>query len=131
MKTRPTSVTVIAWILIVLGALSLVVSVFTIQNPMTQELMAKSPIPVSVQYLMLFAGLLISIVSGIFMLKGANWARMLYVIWGAIGFLVSLFTTPAKLMIIPGLVVYAIIVFFLFRPKASAYFAGSADVQSS
>lgn len=99
-------------------------------NPVAQELMAKSPIPVAVQYFMSFAGLLISIVAAIVMLRGANWGRMLYVIWGAIGFLISLFTSPAKLMLIPGILIYAIFVFFLFRPKASAYFTGSANAQS-
>jgi hypothetical protein len=124
MNKRPVSVTVIAWIILVSGALSLVTSAVMMKNPLTQELMAKSPIPVPVQYVMLFVGLLVSVISGIFMLKGANWARMLYIIWGAVGFLVSLLTSPIKLMLIPGFVVYAVFVFFLLRPKASAYFTG-------
>jgi hypothetical protein len=54
---------------------------------------------------------------------------MLYIVWGAIGLLFGLFTSPAKLMLIPGILIYAIFVFFLLRPKASEYFTGSANVQ--
>jgi hypothetical protein len=54
MKKRPTSVTVIAWILFVTSALSLLTSTMAINNPMAQELMAKSPIPVPLQYVMLY-----------------------------------------------------------------------------
>jgi hypothetical protein len=129
MNKRPVSVTVIAWIILVTSAFSLAAAAFTINNPMTQELMAKTPVPVPVQYSILFFGLLISVVSAIFMLRGANWARMLYIVWGAIGLLFGLFTSPAKLMLIPGILIYAIFVFFLLRPKASEYFTGSANVQ--
>jgi hypothetical protein len=131
MMKRPTSVTVIAWIILVCSVFALFGSIFTINNPMARELMAKSPVPLSAQYVITFAGLLISIVSGIFMLKGANWARMLYIIWGAIGFVFALGTSPAKLMLIPGFLVYAIFVFFLLRPKASAYFNGFPNAQTN
>src|SRR6266404_7912081 len=115
MSKRPTSVTVIAWIIIVTSVLSLVSVLFTIamNNPMARELMAKSPVPIPLQYLMSFLGLIIAITAGIFMLKGANWARMLYIGWGAFGLLFGLFTSPLKLMLIPGVVIYAIFVFFL------------------
>jgi hypothetical protein len=122
MKERPTSVTVIAWILIILGGISIITSTISLNNPMAKELMAKSPIPVSAQIIMMYAGLLVSIVSGIGMLKGHNWARLLYVIWGAIGFVISLLTSPIKVALIPGFVVFVIIVFFLFRPIAQQYF---------
>jgi hypothetical protein len=42
MKKRPTSVTVIAWILLVVSALSLLASIMAINNPMAQELTAFS-----------------------------------------------------------------------------------------
>ncbi len=123
MKDRPTSITVVCWVLIVTGGISLVTTTLMIGNPMVKEMMSKSMVPASVQYLLMYVGLAISIVSGIMMLKGQNWARLLYVIWGAFGFVFSLVTSPMKLAMIPGLVIFAIIVFFLFRPAASEYFA--------
>ena len=99
-----------------------------INNPMAQELMAKSPIPVPLQYVMLYLGLAISILCAIFMLRAANWARLLYIGWSGIEFLVLLLTSPVKPMLIPGILMYAVFVFFLLRPKATAYFTHSANV---
>jgi hypothetical protein len=123
MKTRPTSVTVIAWILIVTGGVTLIMSTLTADNPMTQELMARTPLPISVQYVMLYLGLLITVGSGIGLLKGQNWARMLYISWSILGMLIGFATSPMKWALIPGLAMFGVFAFFLFRPKASQYFA--------
>ncbi|HXH64554.1 MAG TPA: hypothetical protein VNH42_03475 [Mariprofundaceae bacterium] len=123
MNNRPTSVTVIAWILIVLGSISLVTTTVMIGNPTVLALMQRSPLPVPVQYAINYIGLGVMIVSGAAMLKGRNWARYLYVIWSVIGLAIGFATSPMKATLLPGLVVVAIIVFFLFRPKASAYFS--------
>jgi len=119
---RPKSITVISWLLIVLALISLVVSTVTLNMPMTKALMAKSPVPLSIQYIMLYAGLLTTVICGAFMLKGKNWARLLYTTWGLVSFIFSLATTPVKATLIPSLVVFAIILFFLFRPRANEYF---------
>ena len=119
---RPTSVTVIAWFLIVIALISLATSYKALDNPISQELMAKSLLPISVQYVMMFVGLTISLASGVAMLKGMNWGRTLYVVWSAIGFVITLVTSPIKFAVIPGAVLFAVIVFFLYRAKATAYF---------
>jgi hypothetical protein len=128
MKIRPTSITVISWILIVLAGISLITSTLMLNNPTAKELMARSPLPPSVQYVLMYLGLLVMITSGVAMLKGQNWARLLYVIWSAVGFLIGVVTSPLKMATIPGFVVYLIVVFFLFRPKANQYFG--REVQS-
>lgn len=122
MGERPKSITVIAWFLIVTGAISIFTSLTGLNNPMVKELMAKSPLPISLQYIMLFVGLAVTITSGIGMLKGQGWARFLYVVWGVSGFLVGLVTSPMKVAMIPGLVVFAIMTFFLYRPASNQYF---------
>ena len=94
MMKRPTSVNVIAWILIVTSGISLISSTVSLNNPMAKELMAKSLMPIPLQYVMLYVGLLITIVAGIAMLKGQNWARFLYVVWSAIGFVIGIVTSP-------------------------------------
>jgi hypothetical protein len=123
MMKRPTSVSVVAWILIVMSGISLITSTASLNNPMAKELMAKSPLPIPLQYTMLYMGLLITIVSGIAILKGQNWARFLYVVWGAIGSVIGILTSPIKAAMIPGLVIFAVITFFLFSPKANEYFS--------
>jgi hypothetical protein len=67
-----------------------------INNRMAQELMAKSPIPVPLQYVMLYLGLAIEILSAIFMLRAANWARLLHIGWIGISLPVLLLTSPVK-----------------------------------
>ena len=128
MKKRPTSISVIAWILIVMGGISLITTTAMINNPVARDMMAKNTMPIPVQYIMGYVGLFIMIVSGIALLKGQNWARFLYVIWSLIGFVIGIATSPMKAAMIPGFVVFLIVAFFLFRPKASAFFASSEEV---
>jgi hypothetical protein len=123
MNKRPQSITFISWLLIVSGIFSLITSFTSMNNPLVLELMAKNPIPIPAQFVIMYVGLAISITSGIFMLRGANWARFLYIIWGVIGLLVGLATSPTKLLLIPGIIVYGIIVFFLLRPNAGTFFS--------
>jgi uncharacterized membrane protein YobD (UPF0266 family) len=126
MNSRPLSITVIAWIIIASSAISLVSTLFLINNPMAQELMAKSLMSIPLQYAMLFVGILVGLVSGVFMLKGANWARLLYVGWSILGFVIGFMTTPGKLMLLPSAIFLAVVVFFLFRPNANAFFSREA-----
>jgi hypothetical protein len=138
MRTRPTSITVIAWILILMGGISLVTTTLMINTVMTspavRELLSKSPIPVPVQYVITYVGLLIMLVSGVAILKGQNWGRWLYVIGTAVGFLIGIITSPLKGAMIPGFVIFVVVSFFLFRPKASKYFSDTEsahDTQSA
>jgi hypothetical protein len=131
MNKRPTSITVISWILIVIGAISLITTTSMINNPAVQEMMAKSPIPIPIQYAMSYAGLLVMIISGIAMLKGMNWARLLYVIWSLVGFVIGIATSPMRAAMIPGLVVFLVVAFFLFRPKATAFFVPREETDSA
>ena len=128
---RPTSVSVLSWILIVTSGITLINSTVSLNNPMVKELMAKSLLPIPLQYMMLYVGIFITIVAGIAMLKGRNWARFLYVVWSAIGFVIGIMTSPMKAAMIPGLVVFAVITFFLFRPKANEYFSPKGDANDA
>lgn len=121
-KQRPTSLTVIGWIFIVLGGLSAVATIFTYNSPEVQAIMEESPLSVPTQYAMMIAGLVVSIAAGIGILKGQNWARYLYVGWSLIGFAVTIATSPLTVSMIPGLILFLIFVIFLFRPKANEYF---------
>ena len=120
---RPTSVTVIAWILIVSGGFNLVMTAVGMGNPLTNEFLSKSPLPISAQYAMAFISLAITLGAGIAMLKGQNWGRLTYVISCPIFFIVGVVTSPIKAMLIPGFILFLVAAFFLFRPKATEYFA--------
>lgn len=119
---RPTSVSVIAWIILATSVFSLVVNYKNMDNPLVVELMAKSLLPMSLQYAMMYLGLVIAGVAAVAMLKGLDWGRKLYFGWSIFGMIVVLATSPLKVALIPGAVVLAIMAYFLYRPKANAYF---------
>jgi hypothetical protein len=125
MPSRPQSLTVVCWILIVLGPFA-VLPLFMghVHDPKVIELMNKSPFPISVQYALMWLGALVTSGSGVLMLYRQSWARLAYVGWSILGIIIGLTTSPIKMMLLPGIVVFAVIAFFLFRPAANAYFAG-------
>ncbi len=127
MVYRPISVTVIAWLLIILGVFGLFGAAQMILRPNveSQKILAESPIPISVQRGMMVGGTLVELVCGVFMLRGRNWARLFFVVWSALSLSVWGAVSPHKLFMIPGVVMFAIEVFFLFRPAANAFFANN------
>lgn len=120
---RPLSITIIAWLLIVTAAISVIVNTVMLDHPTARELMAEDPVPMPVQYAILYLSLMINLTAGIAMLKGRSWGRFLYVVAGVIGFAIAFATSPAKALVIPGAVVFVVIVVFLFLPTANAYFS--------
>jgi len=110
---RPTSVTIIAWLLIVVGG------VFLIDN--WNELKVKETL---LQFMLAFFQMLIPFISGIGMLKRQNWARFLYLICWIFFFVIYIVRNPMTTSLIGGTVLFLITIFFLFRPKANDYFAG-------
>ncbi len=127
MAARPTSVTVVAWILIVLTVISLGSSLFMTNNPNAREIMAKTPIPIVLQFVLLYLGLAINLVCGVGVLMGSNWARVLYAVWGVFSFGLNFAVSPMKVVLLPSLVVFGLILFFLFRPAATAYFTAPTE----
>lgn len=133
MQKRPVSITIIAWILIVLGGISVISTTMMSNNPIVLDAMHRSPLPIPLQWAMTYAGVLVMIVSGIGFLKGRNWSRYLYLIWSIVGFAIGFATSPMKTAMIPGFVFFLVVAAILFLPKSSAYFlqpTSSGDAQA-
>jgi hypothetical protein len=113
MNKRPRSITIISWIFLAAGVVGLAyhATEFKAQHPLDYDLV-----------LVCFVRLL-AIVSGVFMLRGSNWARWLLLAWLAYHVILSGFHTPFEL-VVHG-VLLAVVAYFLFRPQASAYFRGA------
>ena len=122
MPVRPTSITVICWIIIVFGVLGALSMLVFSALPEVRAEMAKSPLPVPVQFALSFTGLALTTLCGSFMLGGRNWARWVYVAWNAFGFVISIFIAPNYLAMLPGLIFFGIIALFLFQPRANEFF---------
>lgn len=127
---RPTSLTVIGWLLIVFGAIGLIAQLTMGNNPVAQQMLAESPVPASVHLAMGAIGGLVSIASGYGILKGLNWSRFLYLGWSILGVVFSLATTAFTSILLIGVMVIAVVAFFLFRPAANAWFTRSAATSS-
>ena len=126
------------WILIVFGCLALILGIFGLialkalsDTPQFKEAMAKTPVPPMgpITCIMMFAGPLVVIISGIAMLKGQNWGRLLYAIWTPVAVLIGLVTSGISGIILP-VVIYLVVVFFLFRPNVNQYF-GSSEAEDA
>ena len=118
MTQRPLSVTVIAWLFIVAGTVGLVyhATEFKTDGPLKYEL-------VLVCLIRLF-----SIVCGVFILRGRDWARWGILVWIAYHVVLSAFHTLSELVM--HSLLFVIVAWFLLRPRASAYFrAGDSDTR--
>jgi len=123
MKTRPKSIAIISWFLIIISVISIIAAVFTYDSPEALKAMELSVLPIGIQYTLMVIGTLLTVTCGILMLKGHIMGRNIYIGWTVISLILSFFTSPAKTMVIPGLILFAIFSFFLFRPKANEYFS--------
>jgi len=121
MHKRPISITVIAWIFIILGGSSLIWAT----KSFTKELMGPSPISSAIGYALIYLGGLSYLVSGIAILKAKNYGRFIFIIWQVFYYTIRLSRNPFATSIVPSVFMLLIVpVFFLFRPRANDYFAG-------
>lgn len=125
MIERPRSVTIVSWFLIIASLISIVSTTLTLGNPDVVKMMELNAMPLTLQYILMAIGLAITIACGVLMLKGKRLGRTVYVGWTVISLIIGLFTAPAIAALIPGVIFFVVIAFFLFRPKANDYFAGS------
>ena len=109
---RPISVTVLACIYILMGAVGFAYHF--------QELLASGS---RRDALWIEPIRLIAILCGAFMLRGQNWARWVAVAWIALHVIVSAFHSLGEFAV--HLVFCAVIAWILFRPDATRYFRGA------
>ena len=105
---RPRSITIISWLFIVFGAIALV------SGLVTTDLASHWYIHLS---------RFLQIVAGVFMLYGRNWARWLLVVWMAFHIVVG--ALHSVLFLLMHVAIFSVILFFLFRRQASAYFSNT------
>ena len=120
MNKRPASITIISWLFIVMGTIGLVASFMPYTHMSGSQAFAEFKGHWYV-HLSRFA----SIVAGVFMLYGCNWARWLLVAWLAFHVGISFLHSP--LMVVFHAVIAAVILYFLFRKPASAFFRSRAN----
>ncbi len=117
MRKRPISVTIVSWIYIIagIGGIAAHWNEFDFRHPFSNDVV----LPLIVRAL--------AIVAGVFMLRGANWARWLAIAWIAYHVVLSGFhSVPAAAIHALLLVVFA---YFLCRRQAATYFTNERAEQ--
>ena len=113
---RPKSVAVIGWLGIISGiGTALVVWIARDEVPLTALACVDA---------------LAKLIGGAFILRGMNWARWVLALWlvyGSLHTLVSSVSTPSVLGI-SRVLLFALAVYYLFRPAATAFFTGAASL---
>lgn len=123
---RPTSVTVIAWIIIVAGGLSFVsILAYTISE--VQWALEAADISVAIDILWRIVSGVIGVVSGIAILKGLNWGRLLYLCFVPISIVIGWILYGFRPTDILTVIIYIVVLVFLTSPAASAFFASGVS----
>jgi hypothetical protein len=71
-----------------------------------------------------FVSAVVALISGIFVMRGANWARWLCLLWMAFHVVVSIFHNTTELLV--HLLWMLVLIFFLMFGKAGIYFRAKA-----
>ena len=122
MNQRPRSVSIVAWMIIILSAITLIKAATWLNNPAFKDALAQSPLPAPVQLGIAFIGPVLAIIAAIAILKGRSWGRLLYIVLGAIRLAVGILVASSKATMLPELVIYSVIIFVLYRPEAKEFF---------
>ena len=109
MKNRPLSVTLVGWLFVVAGAVGIAYH--------ARDLIGPAFHAEAIWVLLLR---LAAIVAGLFVLRGANWARGLAIAWMAYHVVLSAFHSLSEL--VAHLAFLTFIVAMLMRPSAAAFF---------
>ena len=112
MNKRPIYVTALGYLLIAAGAIGIVYHFTEFKSTPPSE------------YLLVLVVRLIAIVSGVYLLRGKDWARWLSIAWIACHLVISIFHTKQ------GIVVHAVVLIafavLLYLPVANQYFRARA-----
>lgn len=110
MNSRPRSITIISWLFIAAGGIGVLYHLSEFSN--------RSPFDYGLVAILLIR--LVAILAGAFMLRGANWARWLLVVWMAYHIVLSAFHSVTELAM--HALLFGTVAYFLFRSSSSAYF---------
>lgn len=125
---RPLFVTVLAWFLIAASVLSALAMLLTRHNPEMQEIIRHIPFPIGIYTPAFCPEQVLNIIAGAAMLRAKNWGRWLYVLYGTAGTAFNLAVSPDQPMLLYGVVLFACIVYFLFRSRTHFYFQTSGGI---
>ena len=118
MSQRPRPVSIIAWAFVGIGVASLANDQWRLTDSVHRAAIAAGGHEAR-DFALVVTVHALGLVAGVFMLRGANWARWLAVAW--ILFHVAI-SYGALVPLLTHTLLAAVALYFLFRPTVSAYF---------
>jgi hypothetical protein len=121
MAKRPLSMTIIAGVIIVFTLLSIVALVMAGSATMAKTI---EQMHMSIAMYRAWGGLgvVINLACAYGILKGEPWSRVLYLVWGIIGLVVSFYISPMKASVVVALVILVVVCAFLWTNTANDWF---------
>jgi hypothetical protein len=116
MTKRPHSITVISWIFILFGSVALLKNLLPPIDSAAAQRMAGQPF----EFWLIQATQALAVLCGVSMVYGFNWGRWLLVVWVGSHVIISIF--HSALEVIVHSLLFSVLLYFVFRPQASAYF---------
>ena len=123
MTKRPLSLTIIAWVLVVLSLLALVGAFTMGSNPAMMKAIEQMHLSLAVEQGWTVIGVIVNLIVAYGIFKGQPWSRVLYVVFGVIGLAVGFFTAPMMLAVMISLILLVVVSAFLFSNRANEWFA--------
>jgi len=122
MQTRPLSLTIIGWLLIVFSLFGLFGVVSMGSNAAAMKMLEQMHTSLLFQQVWGVLGAIINVAVAYGIFKGLPWSRVLYVVWGVVGLVVAAYTSPIKVAVVVGLIFLVAISAFLFTNSANDWF---------
>jgi len=119
---RPRSITIIAWLFIVVGTAGLLNDLWPLLTANAARQLAKLKADGLADLGPAWTSRLLAIVGGVGLLRGHNWARWLLVAWMA--FHIGLSALHSSAALLTHAVIFAPLLYLLFRPTIEPYFRG-------
>ena len=122
MEKRPTSITVIAIVLLIFTLLGIFGLFSAASNPQMTQMLAQMHMSLPLYEAYGALGVIINCACIYGFWKGLPWSRVLYLVWGIIGLVVSFFISPIKAAIVVALILLVVICVFLWTNTANDWF---------
>lgn len=122
MRDRPISTWLVCWFLILSSLWALIHSFAFLKTEHQKLVMAATPLPIPVQVTQYYLMMVVSLVTGIFMLEESNCARVVFIGWGIANYLLAAIVSPDVHLLIPRLPIFAICAILLLLPGPRSHF---------
>ena len=123
---HPTGVIAVAILLLIEAVFSLLWIIMLYTSPVMRDIVAQTTQSIPALVFLTLVNAALSLTCGIGMLRGGNWAKMLYIGYVPVIVLLAM-TNGFRLTMLIGIIQYIIFVIILMLPSSVKYFTGETS----